>query len=42
MAAKKISLPVISLKGEDKGTIEVSSEIFGIKEENPRSSTTPS
>ena len=36
MAAKKISLPVISLKGEDKGTIEVSSEIFGIKEENPQ------
>ena len=36
MAAKKISLPVVSLKGEDKGTIEVSSEIFGIKEENPQ------
>ena len=36
MAAKKISLPVISLKGEDKGTIEVSSEVFGIKEENPQ------
>ena len=36
MAAKKISLPVVSLKGEDKGTIEVSSEVFGIKEENPQ------
>ncbi len=36
MAAKNISLPVISLKGEDKGTIEVSSEVFGIKEENPQ------
>ena len=36
MAAKKISLPVISLKGEDKGTIEVSGEVFGIKDENPQ------
>ncbi len=36
MAENNISLPVISLDGESKGTIEVSGAVFGIKEENPQ------
>lgn len=36
MADNNISLPVISLDGESKGTIEVSGAVFGIKEENPQ------
>ena len=34
MAEKKISLPVLSLAGEEKGTVSVSAEVFGIKEDN--------
>ena len=36
MAEKNISLPVIALDGESKGTIEVSGAVFGIEDENPQ------
>ena len=36
MAEKNISLPVIALDGEGKGTIEVSGAVFGIEDENPQ------
>ena len=36
MAEKNISLPVIALDGESKGTIEVSGAVFGIEDENPK------
>ncbi|MBQ9457848.1 MAG: 50S ribosomal protein L4 [Bacilli bacterium] len=36
MAEKKISLPVVSLNGEDAGTIEVSAAVFGVKDANPQ------
>ena len=36
MAEKNISLPVIALDGESKGTIEVSGAVFGLEDENPQ------
>ena len=36
MAEKNISLPVIALDVESKGTIEVSGAVFGIEDENPQ------
>ena len=36
MAEKNISLPVIALDGESKGTVEVSGAVFGIEDENPQ------
>ena len=36
MAEKKISLKVVNLNGEDAGTVEVSSEVFGVKDVNPQ------
>ena len=36
MAEKKISLPVVSLNGEAAGTVEVSAEVFGVKDANPQ------
>ena len=34
--ANTISLNVITLKGEDAGTVEVSAEVFGVKDVNPQ------
>ena len=36
MAAKKISLNVLTLAGEDAGKVEVSAEVFGVKDVNPQ------
>ncbi len=36
MAEKKISLPVVDLNGESKGTVEVSAKVFGVKDANPQ------
>lgn len=36
MAAKKISLNVVTLAGEDAGKVEVSAEVFGVKDVNPQ------
>ena len=36
MAAKKISIPVLTLKGEEAGKVELSAEVFGVKDVNPQ------
>lgn len=36
MAAKNISLKVVTLKGEDAGKVQVSAEVFGVKDVNPQ------
>lgn len=36
MASKSIKLPVVNLKGEAAGSIEVSAEVFGVKDVNPQ------
>ena len=36
MAEKKISLKVVSLNGEEAGTVEVSASVFGVKDVNPQ------
>lgn len=36
MAAKNISLNVLTLAGEDAGKVEVSAEVFGVKDVNPQ------
>ena len=36
MAEKKISLPVVDLNGADKGSVEVSAKVFGVKDANPQ------
>ena len=36
MAAKNISLKVVTLKGEDAGKVAVSAEVFGVKDVNPQ------
>lgn len=36
MASKNIKLPVVNLKGEAAGSIEVSAEVFGVKDVNPQ------
>ncbi len=36
MAEKKISLPVITLTGEDAGKVDVSASVFGVKDVNPQ------
>jgi len=36
MAEKKISLPVLNLKGEEVGKVSLSSEVFGVKDVNPQ------
>lgn len=36
MAEKTVSLKVISLKGEEAGTIKVSASVFGVKDANPQ------
>ncbi|MBQ2494068.1 MAG: 50S ribosomal protein L4 [Bacilli bacterium] len=35
-AAKKISLSVFNLKGEEAGKVEVSADVFGVKDVNPQ------
>ncbi len=34
MAEKKVSLKVVNLKGEETGSVSLSAEVFGVKEEN--------
>ena len=36
MAAKNVSLKVVTLKGEDAGKVQVSAEVFGVKDVNPQ------
>lgn len=36
MAAKKISLPVLTWKGEEAGKVDLSAEVFGAKDVNPQ------
>ena len=36
MASKNIKRPVVNLKGEAAGSIEVSAEVFGVKDVNPQ------
>ena len=36
MAEKKISLPVVNLKGEDAGKVDLAAEVFGVKDVNPQ------
>ena len=36
MAEKKISLPVVNLKGEDAGKVDLAAEVFGAKDVNPQ------